>query len=118
MSLDLILVTLAFHYMAETDWFLCGGSDDLVSYNLVTGAVAGYPTERIVLSSPQKIDDCPVMTVKASPIVFKWLSGVKCRTNFENERNYRRFRGINDDDAGNPADVSANAVDDVDEIFA
>lgn len=47
-----------------------------------------------------------------------WLPIVQRKTTSEVERDYWRYRGVIDGDVGLPADVSADVVNDVVDLFA
>lgn len=64
----------------------------------------------------QKVDDGPVAPLMAPAIEVTWLFGVTCRTISESWCSYRPYYGDIEDDARQPADVPANAVDILDGI--
>lgn len=58
-----------------------------------------------------------MVPVIAAALNVNWLPGVTRKTISEVERDYQRYRSIIDDNAGRPADVLDNVVDDVDDLF-
>lgn len=65
----------------------------------------------------QKADDRSVVIFMAPFIDLNWLPGVTRRTISDVKHENRWNRGVIYDDAGQPAVVLANVVDDLDEIF-
>lgn len=61
MRLDPVFVAFAFHRVTEIDWYLCGGSDDFVSYDFAMGTANGYPAKRTEAMKRQKAVDGPVV---------------------------------------------------------
>lgn len=118
MRMNPVLFSLAYHRVSDIGWFQSGGSDDFAFYDFSTGTVHAYPAENIVPVKRQKVDDGSVWLFMAPAIDVSWLPGLAPKTISEVERDYRRYRGINDDDSGQFADVSTDVVDDFDDVFA
>lgn len=83
-----------------------------------TGTVKGYPAKQIVLVKRQEVDDGPVVSIHVPAVDVKWLHGKSRKTLSEVERDYQHYRYIIDHDLGLPADVQADLVDDIDNVFA
>lgn len=66
----------------------------------------------------EKVDDCTVGPVMAPKADVKQLPSVAYEKLFEVERDYRRYRSIVNEDAGQLADFPANVVKDRDDVFA
>lgn len=48
----------------------------------------------------------------------QWLPGTTCKAIFEVNGDYKRYLGMVDDAAGFPSEISAEAVDGIDDLFA
>lgn len=112
-----VLIALAFHRVTEVHWSLSGGTDNLIACDFATGAVQGYPDERLALLKRQKVDDNPVVPVLEPAVGVNWLLGVTRRAISDVAREYRQKREVVDDGGDLPADFLAEAVDDLDDIF-
>lgn len=66
----------------------------------------------------QKVDNGAVVPIMVPAVDVNWLSGISGKTFSEVERYYRRYRDIIDGGSGQPADVTADLVDDLDDVFA
>lgn len=97
---------------------MSGGSDDFGFYNFATDTVKCYPAGRIAPVSRNMIDDVPVVPATASAIGVDWLPDKTRNTISKVERDYRRYSGIIDNDAGQQADVPADVMDDYNGNFA
>lgn len=66
----------------------------------------------------QKVDAGPVVLLKAPAVHVKRLPVVERETTSEVKCDCRRYRGIVEDNAGQPADVLADKAGDLDDILA
>lgn len=103
--------------MFEIDSSSSGYSNDFASYDIATGTVEGYLPERIAPVRRQKIDTGPVVPFTSLVIDAIWLPVVTSKTNSGVERNYRRYHGVSDEDAGQLPDVLDYLLDDLYDIF-
>lgn len=78
----------------------------------------GYSAERLAPVKCQKVDNGLVVTLLARFVDVNWLPGVARRTISDVSRDYRRYYGVFNDDWNLPADILAEVVDDLDDIFA
>lgn len=111
-------VALSFHSVFKVDPSSSGGKDDFRSYDFTSGTVQGFQAGRIWSVQRLKIDDGPVVPYSAPIADVNWLLSVSIITISKVKRNYRPYRGINDHYEGTPADVPADIVDKLDDIFA
>lgn len=65
-----------------------------------------------------KVDDGPVALGVLPAMDVNWLPAVTRKTITEGHCDYQRYHGILDDNTGQPADVPADVVDDVHEMFS
>lgn len=79
--------------------------NDFLSYDFTTRTVEGYPAERLGPVKRQEAGGGPIAPVLTPAVDFNWLPGVVNETNFDVERDYRRYRGITDGDDGLPAGI-------------
>lgn len=100
MHKDLVLVDLAFNYVTEIDRFSFGSSDDHVVYNFATDVVQVYPIEKTAPVRRQNTDDDPVALFMAPAVDVNRLPDVAHKPSSEGKRDYRRYRGIVKDEAG------------------
>lgn len=82
------------------------------------GTVQGYPAVRIAPKKRQKVDDCRVVSFLAPAVDVNWIPCAAHKKISEVDCDYWLYRGIVNDDAGQPDDVSADVVDDLDYVFA
>lgn len=103
--------------MTEIDWSSSGGSDDILADEFATATVQAYPAEKIAPVRRKEVDDGSVVPFMVPTVDANWLPGVACRTFSEVDLDYLRYRAIADDDEGQPADVSANLPDALNDFF-
>lgn len=115
--MDPVLVALEFHRVTKTEWSSSVGSDDFVYYNFAMDTSKGYPAEMLPPVKYQNIGGGPVVPIMALALDVSWRSDVMRKTISEVYRDYRRYVGIVDDVARQPADVPSYTADDRDEIF-
>lgn len=66
----------------------------------------------------QEVDGGPVVPVLVPAVDVSWLPGGARKLIFDVEHDYRRFRGVIDGDTSLPAEVLADVVDDLGDMFA
>lgn len=115
--MDPVLVALVFHRETEVNWSWSGVSDDFLSYDFSTDIVRGYPAESITPVKSQKVTDGLVVPEFTPTVDVNWLPSMAGKTISEVERDYQRYRGVNDGDEDTPTDFPADFVDDLDDIF-
>lgn len=75
------------------------------------------PDLEIFVDGTAEGDDGLVTPLMVPTLHVNWFPGVGRKSISEFERRYRWYRVIVDYDAGQPADVQANAIDDLDDVF-
>lgn len=80
------------------------------SYDFATGISQCYPAERIAPVERQTVDDGPTVPVMTPAIDVDWLPGIARKIISKADRDYQHYSGATDHDAGQPADVPADAV--------
>lgn len=116
--MDPALVALKFHRAAEVDWSSSSSSGNFLSSDFAIGTVQGFLPERIAPMNRQNVDDAPVI-LGATPAID--VNGHPCVAHkpiSEIEHDYRRCRVVSDGDESPPADVQAELVNYLDDIFA
>lgn len=116
--MDPSLSVLACHRLTEVDCSLSRDSDEFLEDNLATGTGCAYPANISGLVERQKVSDGPVLSMLAPAVNVKLLPDAPRNIISNVESDDQRYPGLVDVNGGNPADILANAADDIDNIFA
>lgn len=87
------------------------------SYSFAASALLGCLAKSIAPVERQKVDEGTGVLVLKPIINLNWLPGLVCKPVYDGELDYRRYGGVVDGEEGLPADVLADVVYDLDNIF-
>lgn len=111
------LAALPFHRITETDWSCLESTDEYLAYSFAAGIDLGYPANLSAAMKRQTFECSPLVPIMTPTVDADWISDLPCKTIFDNESDYRRYRGTVDDGENLRADVLSHNIDDLDSIF-